>query len=579
MMMKIGIRDFQVISVADIEVGSGVTLVAGRNAQGKSSIAKAAACALTGLLQPGRLAKKDAGRLVRAGRKTATAVVSAPNGTVRAVWPDCKAVSDGNAPAISQIAAGIDSLIDMDAKERSKFLSDLLHTLPTREDFMSAFADVGLGEDVSAKVWEGIEALGWDGEARDLEDKGRTLKYRWADAAGEKDYGSEKAATWLPKGWTPDLETSTVEDLKAAVKAAQGALDDALRVQGADAGEVARLKAPADAADQRRAAFEQLVQDLAAAEKAYDEAEAHRRSLPAAEQDDGLRCPCCGKTLRLVTNMGANPRLAEAEVIGDAELRARRLAVASADGKLARAKDAVSEALIRRSAAQAAVIEAEKAADKLKRLSGRGVASSDSAVAVDSARAALTLAETRLRAVEAKTKTDECVRLLDLNMKVRSIVDPAGLRQSRLEKTLTAFNDGPLAEICASARWNAVRVEPDMSITFDGRPYAALAGHGPQIASDQFKARVVLQIAVAKLSGDPLVIIDAADLLDRAGRSGLINMLAGDGGIPALVTMTYSAPDIVPDLARAAKGKTYWVEAGVTSPLADAITAPKKKAA
>jgi len=572
MTMKIAIRDFQVVEVADIEAGEGITLIAGRNAQGKSSIAKVTACVLTGLLQPGRLAKKDAGRLVRSGRKTATAVVSTPNGTARATWPDCKAASEGAAPSVHPIAAGIESVIDMDAKERSKLLADLLHTTPTRDDFMGACADGGITDDIAAKVWEGIEALGWDGKLKDLEDKGRTLKYKWADATGEKNYGSEKAANWLPAGWTPNLAAATVEALRAAVKSARGALDDALRVQGADAGEVTRLKALADAMDLRRDALEKLVRARADAETAHDAAEMAREALPPAEQADGLTCPCCGSMLRLAHNLGSDKRLVEADRIGEEELRARRMNIASADGKLSKAKGELSALVAQESTARAALTEAEAAARKLAEIGeDRGAGTAD---AVDVARAAVAEAERRLKAVEAKAKADECVRLLDLNARVRAIVEPTGLRQSRLEKVLTAFNDGPLAELCAPAQWDHVRIEPDMSVTFGGRPYAALAGHGPQIASDQFKARVILQVAVARLQGDPLVVIDAADVLDARGRSGLILMLH-DVGIAALVTMTYSAPDLPPDLAKAGKGRVYWVEAGVTSPIVDAVAAFK----
>jgi hypothetical protein len=55
----------------------------------------------------------------------------------------------------------------------------------------------------------------------------------------------------------------------------------------------------------------------------------------------------------------------------------------------------------------------------------------------------------------------------------------------------------------------------------------------------------------------PLIVVDAADILDGPGRAGLMRAL---GGLRALVTMTYDTRDKMP--AARDGFAVYWVEGG-----------------
>jgi hypothetical protein len=84
--------------------------------------------------------------------------------------------------------------------------------------------------------------------------------------------------------------------------------------------------------------------------------------------------------------------------------------------------------------------------------------------------------------------------------------------------------------------------------------------------SEQYRVRAVLQVAMADLDHSAMVVLDAADVLDGPTRSGLFALLV-EASMPALVCMTLSRREQVPDLAAAELGASYWIEGGVAQPL------------
>jgi hypothetical protein len=69
-----------------------------------------------------------------------------------------------------------------------------------------------------------------------------------------------------------------------------------------------------------------------------------------------------------------------------------------------------------------------------------------------------------------------------------------------------------------------------------------------------------------------MVVLDAADVLDGPARSGLFAML-DEAAIPALVCLTLTRREQMPDLAAAGMGSSYWIESGIVRPLRQAEAA------
>jgi hypothetical protein len=572
--MQVRIRDFQVVERADLLAG-GLVLVTGKNAQGKSSVLKATAAALTGQLQFG-LAKKDAKALVRAGAGTATAAVQGTDWTAGAAWPKCEASTAGQPPTVTPIAAGLTSLLDLSAKDRAKLLAELLKTAPDRADFVAACTDASISEAIAAQVWSDIEGKGWDAKAAEVADKGAKLKGQWELVTGQR-FGTEKARTWRPEGWTDDLDGASLDDLQAEMGEVQQELERAIAAAAVGQAELDRLTAACAEIDELKERSIEAQMVATRATTAYGTAQRERDALPPAAQAKGLTCPCCNAALQLSHNMGADQKLVQAEQIGDDELKKRRDAIAAADGKLSRLKgerDGAERTATEAQRAYQAAQQAERQLTELRKKASGGQPGDD----VETLRARVSTAEARHRALKAKEDADRVANLLAVNLAMQAIMAPGGLRQAKLVKVLDTFNGGPLRSLCEAAGWGDVRIEPDMGVTYGGRPYEQLAGLGPQLSSDQFRVYATLQVALAQVQGCELVILDGADVLDQKGRGGLLKMLRG-AGMDALIGMTFSAPDVVPDLEARGMGRAYWIDGGIARPLGEVMAEKSRKEA
>ncbi|MGR0185385.1 hypothetical protein [Azospirillum aestuarii] len=630
MTMTANVRAFQILERADITFGEGVTLIAAENSNGKSSAAKAIAGAMAGDPLHGYL-KKEVKALVKDGAKTGSVMVTGQGGSISVSYPKAEVSSTGTPPTLGRIAAGLDSLVDIDQRKRGLVLGELLKTAPTREDLAAALADagfkdepaaasitkaledagktadpalslmeyakllksVGVGLNIVHWLWWQIETRGWDGALKKLEGERTELKGRWAEVSGEA-FGDQKIHDWRPDGWAPDLAEVSADGLQAILTAANAALETVVAEQAVDQSELDRLRVDAGKLDalkeaEQAASKKKLDAEVAVvdAEKVMRDADLAVANLLPTELDSGLTCPHCQGKVHYHRGVGGE-RLDKAEHVADDELKKRRLEQASAEGKQSKARGdlnlarkALTDAQRVLDDAQRAVAGAESAKRKLNDLEAQSAGKSGSAEAVQKARDAAAVAQLRLSLFQTKARADALSRQITSMSTIIGILAPTGLRQANTQRVLDTFNDSMVRPLCDAAGWKAVRVEPDMSISYGGRPYSQLSGLGPQLSSDQYRVRAILQVALAERAGDRLVILDAADILDQKGRNGLFGMLKR-AGMAAVVCMTFSAAALkkgnVPDLEKAKIGRTYWICGGVAQPLA-AVTAAAPQAA
>jgi hypothetical protein len=179
---------------------------------------------------------------------------------------------------------------------------------------------------------------------------------------------------------------------------------------------------------------------------------------------------------------------------------------------------------------------------------------------VEAAKAKVAAAEQRLTGFRQKRKADDLHDKIMTNNAVIDILAPDGLRAKKLGHVLELFNTAQLGRLSLAASWNQVTVDAEMTFAYGGRPYALLS------TSEQYRVRAVLQVAMAHLDGSAMVVLDAADVLDGPTRSGLFDLL-DEAGLPALICMTLSRREQVPDIEADGLGMSYWIEDGVAQPL------------
>lgn len=141
MFARTTIKDFRGVEKADLELSKSVTLIAGNNHEGKSSIMQALVCAFLGTGTPlTGLTQQMGGVLVRSGAVSGQGLVELTTeyGGRRVRWPSCKAENfDGEPPYASEFAVGYWDLLSMDKEKRAAEVVRLTECAPTQEDLVA----------------------------------------------------------------------------------------------------------------------------------------------------------------------------------------------------------------------------------------------------------------------------------------------------------------------------------------------------------------------------------------------------------------------------------------------------------
>jgi hypothetical protein len=557
-MITITVLNFRGCARAQIECAP-IALLGGLNAAGKSSIAQAASAALTGnaLPVPG-LRANAAGALVHTGAASGTVEVATDEGSCMIEWPSARATSAGRAPAASEYAVGLETIATMTGKERLRVLGEYLHADPSREELGQALDQAEMdAEAVLKSIWPAIERDGWDATVSARRERGAELKGMWRHTTGAN-YGSRIAATWRP-----DLSDLDERELTGAVSRAQTARDNAISATAVSDAERRRLEEEADLYDARVAALERATARVEEYRIASRDAQAARAALPPASAPVSFPCPHCSGPLIFVKASLVETRVEKAPEteIDNAELRRRRDAIASVDGAAARAYDDLNQARRDVAAGEKAVRDALDARQRLDNWPRAVEAGTD----ITTAEAQLKAAESRLAEFRTKKEADRLHRLVEGNEIVIGLLAPDGLRAVKLGQVLDVFNT-ELGALCETARWSAVRLDDTGGIAYGRRPYGLLS------SSEQYRVRATLAVAMAKLDGSELVILDGADILDAPSRGGLLTLL-DTVKIPTLICMTLPRREMLPDLAAAGMGHSYWINGGTVEPLGGRMAA------
>jgi hypothetical protein len=576
--MDAKIRDFRSVERADLDL-SGLCVIAGPNGAGKSSIARAVAAALTGQTVPfAGVGKGNADMLVRLGAAKASVALShgdtgKPPTGIHVNWPSAERMTAGPALGASIYAAGLASvLIDHDDRKRASILAQYLKAAPEREDLATALIDAGISDNPLPpekeggprpshveRIWQSTQTEGWDAAHARAKETGIRLKGQWEGVTHEK-YGSKKGASWQPEGWDSTLDGASEDTLTAEASQAREFLEAA--IAEAAVGEHERKALEDKAAT--IPALSQKVHDLDLAyqrtKSALVEAENRVRALPPTTNASATQsCPHCNQPLLIVAGKITKPEARAFPDAADNEERKRMLdkataAVTAAKGELQAAYDAYKSA-------ERDLREAAAAVEKLKTLP----AASTTPAAVEDCRRKVALADQRLAAFRAKREADRLFNSIRLNQVIIDALSPDGVRKTRLTRVLEAFNRDQLAPLCVAAGWQPVTLSPTLDVEYGGRPYSLLS------TGQQWRCRVTLALAMARIDGSALAIFDVDVPVDRAGCNGLFAMALA-AGLPTLICMTMSRPEEAAELgaklAAKAAGRVYWLANGTAAPAA-----------
>ena len=592
------ISNYRALASATLEIGS-ITLVSGQNEAGKSSTLQAIAAALTGEPLPVEDVKKSsAGVLVRSGTAGGFSRLESPEGTAQVTWPAAKVKTTGRPPQASQFAAGLQSVVTMDAKTRTAFLIDYLGAKPDKAALQAAVASLKIDTGTLDKLWQLIEQQGWDGAYKIIKDKGATLKGKWETITND-DYGPKKADSWIPEGYSVDLEGTSEATLKACVTDARDNLEAAIAGSAVDDSKRGELEALAALAMPRKLALADarkplpenpelngLVAKLATAriavadcQKDLDESRRVLDGLPTPDKPaESYGCPHCKERVQVIKFSSpdkydlvkwepSNPERAAVKQKAIDAQRAKNIEILDRLNTQTKTRDDLEAAHRELSSCDvtahaehlAAVREAErlvKECEDAQAALGKEIMQTQGKP-VEACRNDLAAGELRLKAYTSKRDADSTHATILLNQELLAHIAPTGVRSDVLLKSLAPFN-AALTQFSGIAGWKHVCIEPDFSFTAGGTAYYLLS------QSAQWRVRVIVQVAMADREHADMLVIDGADILDKGGRNGLFALLYAIKR-PAVVGMTINKKEDMPNLAAAGFGKSYWIADGVAA--------------
>ncbi|HCF1487778.1 TPA: AAA family ATPase [Pseudomonas aeruginosa] len=542
---KLEITNFQGLRHAALDVSAPVLLVAGHNGAGKSSLLDAIAMAFNG--QPRRVSlKKEIDKLITEGAKKGEARVEWLDeaGEVQAcgvALPTGKGSALTDSPFLPYVLdAGL--FASLDAKERRRVLFDLSGASASPAEVGRRVEAKGLNPALFEKV-KPLLRSGFPAAVEQAKAYASEARGTWKAITGEN-YGSEKAVDWAPELVATVVTDDQVaeagknlqllEDDLAEAQQALGASKQARQAADGRAQRIAKLRELVDLEPRRR---NKLTADEQNQDEWSEKVMAAELASAGSVPHQPLTCPHCQGAVDL--QAGTLVVHQPPEQIADAEA-ARRLPeyreyLASAQRAVANSQRDLDECLA--AAEQIKALEAESAdAPSAEAIANGEQAINELRQTRDASRAKLVALQ---EALEAATQREASIAKAQAAHQdvvawtgMVDALSPTGIPAEILADAIGPVNE-LLQRLSGTAGWSPVQLSADIDVTFGGRLYGLLS------ESERWRCDATIALAIAKLSGLRLVLLDRFDVLDIPARTQqamkLFQSLAAGGEIDTLI--------------------------------------------
>lgn len=561
---RIASSGFLAVKNIEVDVRSPIVLFCGTNEAGKSSLRDGIHQAFTGE-NPRVQLKKNYKFLVNdkdhAGYTyvdydgNQKAAITIPNGTHELTQALHSALPYVLNPAL---------FASITPDDRAKFLFDLGNLRSDGTEVKQKLLDRGCD---AGKVDEIMPFLRSSFENANKQAIERTKEARtsWKTVTTEN-YGDKKAEGWkAPQA--PVVDDAAKEKAEAELSRIDaeleqenqklGAMQAALNGANHRAGEITRLRELAEKESRIR---EKLDHDRHQVEEWQTKIE-ETRKLALGSRPGAVACKCPECDAELVFT-GTELIARAGDMHGDEDAAASlgkyenalsmfKNAVANGERDLAAATAAREQLALMKDDQETPTqedIDALKAKISILR-SGRQQASTDLE----------TINKNIRRASEAEAKTQKAaehhasVQAWD---KIASALAPDGIPSEMLHAALDPINTR-LSQSAAATGWKSVVINPDMSISYEERPY------GLSSASAKWRANAMIAEAISHVAGIKFLMADEFDLLDLPSRSACLKWLIGlarSGEIDSVLlfgTLKEKPAKLPPEIA------AYWIQDGV----------------
>ena len=562
--MKVEINNMMGVASADVPLEPGtIQAVLGSNMSGKTSLAYALGAILSRNVNPLDLAATRTNDYLRDGAETGSVVLA--DDTEELVRWELKGgelvvAAAAKGMACTAAASGLVNFTTVKGESAIAMWEDLF--LPSTAVLLKrAERELKdhLDKDELAGVMETIKTRGWESVDTIYKDRARRAKTAWKAVTG-KNYGVRVAADWHPEGWLAAYDGLTVEDCTERLRSAQDALTGLHVARAITQAEIDAAREAAERIAALNAELEGLQKKTAAAQAEYDEANEnaqakrskgtnlkaelteHRKKKPVVAGDP-LKCPCCNAEI-LWTGTGelvARDRDAEERALHEWQKKELEL------------KNECENQLALFHAAQKPAVEAEEKRN-LARNAESNAHHEISMMRETAALADATATEDRTDEINAKNREIEDIRkqrdLVDKRLQAKGhhesvqayemivrILGPKGIRAKAMETAMENI-DAFLEFIAKKTGWPRVKVDRGYNVSIGKRASLRMCSE-----SERWRGQATLQIAIARMKRDPVIVLDRADILDPKGRDDLAalgSLVVGREDPPCIVVCSTS---------------------------------------
>lgn len=554
----INIQNFCGIRAVDVALPTPLTLFAGHNHAGKSSLIEAIKAAMLGQFNSRVLLKKDAGQLVTDGAKKGSVLVKTAESEFTFALPSCAGNGAEN-DVLAQLLNSNAFAARNTAMRRTTLLS-ISGCKITPKIIFSKLAERGCNSD----KYEVVDlAKGLEAANKYADEQTRDARASWKAITGET-YGSLKAESWTAQKFEIDA-TDSAELTHAKIEALQAEINQLheyktrLSIESKElstkAARIAELTVKSSSLERIKA---KLAHDQAQLTK-WEETLVNAQSFAAL--DKSLPCPCCQN---LLVNIDGN--LVDVNTLPH-EDKAPSVDIAECQRSITLFKSAVTND-------QRDLTLAENAASELDDLGSIDIkASSDNAAKIDTAQQSIDTKQRQVNDLNGKLREADAIvqknAHADSNTTkaaqyhtdvvewsaIAEALSPAGIPAEILASALDPFNS-LLRDVATATGWAQVAINADMDITVNGRPYNLLS------ESEKWRTDTALTYAISQLSGLKLFALDRVDVLDTHSRLTLLKWLHSLALASQIDTVilcgTFKELPKVP-----ATFSTHWLENGV----------------
>lgn len=583
----IHIDNFLGARTIDLPLAEPITVIAGQNGAGKSSLKDAISFALVANLC--RVSKKgDAATLISEGASAACVQIQVDAGDFEVHISKAGKITDHAAgrephPALPFVLDPA-RFAQLPEADRRIMLFGLLGIETSHKAIGERMTRRGLSAEKIAAVLPLLRAGFAAGEkhAKELASQARGA---WKAVTGET-YGDKKA-----EGWEPPPAAALAGDPAALAENASARANELGEQIGALQQELGAARATREAAQQRAIRIERLRDQAGMVERikgrlatAEENVASCKAQLAGAGSEDPkapgsylLRgmAGVLGEFIEIADDAGIDASLTNrarahfaeyrklhgdlnAEPADPARLAELRRALQTAESGAANARRDLAAA----ESAGAELAELEKAApfnttktgDIESRMADAQRRLADWQADARKYRDAAGAAERR-----AKQIASAAVHHADVQQwsAIADAASPSGIQAEMIAEALDPLN-ARLAEHAALAQWQPPRIGADMAITVGGRLFGLLS------ESERWRADALLAVTIAQLSGLRLVVLDRLDVLDATGREDALFWLsdvAEAGQIDtAIVLATLKAAP--PSQALPTHIASHWIDRG-----------------